>query len=106
MQEFSDRLKRKVAYVAIGEFKPGRFAQAQALYEKVVSGYSDGFKGAFLLQKMNTDQGIAMIMWDGIDDMDKNQTEMGEKILEEMNSLFATVPETDFYEVCSEIKPG
>lgn len=108
MQEFSDCLKHKVAYVAIGEFKPGRFPQAQALYEKIVSSYSEGFKGAFLLQKMgtNTDKGIAMILWENIEDMDKNQTEMSQKIMEQMNPLFAEAPQTDFYEVCSEIRPN
>ena len=105
MQEFSDCLKHKVAYVAIGEFKPGRFTQAQALYEKIVSSYSEGFKGAFLLQKIgtNTDKGIAMILWENIEDMDKNQTALSQKIMEQMNPLFAEPPETDFYEVCSEI---
>ena len=107
IQEFNNCLKHKVAYVAIGEFKPGRFSHAQDLYEKSVSTYDKGFKGAFLLQKMgtNTDKGIAMILWENIEDMEKNQTEAGKKILEEMNQLFASPPETDFYEVCSEIKP-
>lgn len=105
MKGINDCLKHKIAYVAIGEFKPGRFAQAQSLYEKIISTYSEGFKGAFLLQKMGTDKGIAMILWENIEDMDQNQTEMGQKILAEMNPLFAEPPETDFYEVCSEIKP-
>ncbi|AFY40555.1 hypothetical protein Lepto7376_4452 [[Leptolyngbya] sp. PCC 7376] len=108
IQEFNNCLKHKIAYVAIGEFKPGRFSQAQGLYEKAVSTYDTGFKGAFLLQKMgtNSDQGIAMILWENIEDMEKNQTEDGKKIMEEMNQLFASPPETDFYEVCSEIKPA
>jgi hypothetical protein len=107
VQEFNNCLKRKIAYVAIGEFKPGRFSQAQTLYEKAVSKYSEGFKGAFLLQKIGTesDKGIAMILWDNIEDMDNNQTEEGKKIMADMNQLFASPPETDFYEVCSEIKP-
>ncbi|MGB2925611.1 MAG: antibiotic biosynthesis monooxygenase [Limnothrix sp.] len=105
MQEFNNCLKHKIAYVAIGEFKPGHFSQAQALYEKAVSSYSEGFKGAFLLQKTGTDKGIAMILWDNIDDMDNNQTKMSQKILAEMTPLFATPPETDFYEVSSEIQP-
>ena len=57
MSEFLDFLKHKYAYVAIGEFKPGRFAEAQQLYEKAVSTYTKGFKGAYLLQKPGTDQG-------------------------------------------------
>ncbi|MEB3225109.1 MAG: antibiotic biosynthesis monooxygenase [Synechococcus sp.] len=103
----NDCLKHKIAYVAIGEFRPGRFAQAQSLYEKVVSTYSEGFRGAFLLQKMgpDSDKGIAMILWDSIEDMEENQTELGQKIMAEMNPLFAAPPETDFYQVCSEIQP-
>ena len=105
MPEFQDFLKHKYAYVAIGEFKPGRFAEAQKLYEKAVSTYSQGFKGAYLLQKTGTDKGIAIIMWDEIEDMDANQNEASQAILKEINSLFASEPTTDFYEVCSEIEP-
>lgn len=107
IQEFNNCLKHKIAYVAIGEFKPGRFSQAQDLYEKSVSTYDEGFQGAFLLRKLgpDSDKGMAMILWDNIEDMEKNQTEAGKKILAEMNQLFATPPETDFYEVCSEIQP-
>jgi hypothetical protein len=102
--EFLDFLKHKYAYVAIGEFKPGRFADAQRLYEKAVSTYDQGFKGAFLLQKPGTDQGIAVIMWEKIEDMDANQNEAYQAILSEMAPLFAKAPTTDFYEVCSEIQ--
>jgi len=104
MREFHDFLKHKFAYVAIGEFKPGRFADAQRLYEKAVSTYTDGFKGAYLLQKPGTDEGIAVIMWDKIEDMEANQTEAYQAILAEMNDLFVKPPITDFYEVASEIK--
>ena len=103
MSEFLDFLKHKYAYVAIGEFKPGRFAEAQRLYEQAVSTYTTGFKGAYLLQKPGTDEGIAIIMWDKIDDMQDNQTEAYEAILREMSPLFTTMPNTSFYEVCSEI---
>ena len=103
MSEFLDFLKHKYAYVAIGEFKPGRFAEAQRLYEKAVSTYSKGFKGAYLLQKPGTDEGIAIIMWSEIDDMQDNQTEAYKAILQEMSHLFTTAPNTSFYEVCSEI---
>ncbi|MGK7932758.1 MAG: antibiotic biosynthesis monooxygenase [Microcystaceae cyanobacterium] len=98
------RLKHKTAYVAIGEFKPGMFAKAQELYEKAVSTYTTGFKGSFLLNKTGTDQGIAIIMWDEVDDMQANQSDDYKALLEEMNSLFAKPPVTDFYEICSEIK--
>ena len=103
-EEFLDFLKHKYAYVAIGEFKPGRFCEAQRLYEKAVSTYSKGFKGAFLLQKPGTDRGIAVIMWERIEDMEANQNEAYQAILAEMNSLFASPPVTDFYEICSEIE--
>lgn len=46
-----------------------------------------------------------MILWDNIEDMDKNQTELSQKIMAEMNPLFAEPPETDFYQVCSEVQP-
>ncbi|CCQ69086.1 hypothetical protein CWATWH0402_2310 [Crocosphaera watsonii WH 0402] len=63
-KEFLDFLKHKYAYVAVGEFQPGKFSEAQRLYEKAVSTYKDGFQGAFLLQKPGTDEGIAVIMWE------------------------------------------
>lgn len=105
MSEFLDFLKHKYAYIAIGEFKPGRFAEAQRLYEKAVSTYTHGFQGAFLLQKPGTDEGIAVIMWEKIEDMDENQSEAYKAILQEMGHLFTKPPVTDFYEVCSEIDP-
>ncbi|MGV2827452.1 antibiotic biosynthesis monooxygenase [Myxosarcina sp. GI1(2024)] len=103
MQEFLDFLKHKYAYVALGKFKSGRFAEAQRLYEKAVSTYTKGFQGAYLLQKPGTDEGIAVIIWEKIDDMQDNQTEAYKAILEEMSHLFITKPDTSFYEVCSEI---
>ena len=101
--EFLDFLKHKYAYVALGEFKPGRFAEAQRLYEKAVSTYAQGFQGAFLLQKPGTDEGIAIIMWEKIEDMEANQSEVYKKIIEQMTPLFIKPPKTDFYEVSSEI---
>ncbi|MEB3122265.1 MAG: antibiotic biosynthesis monooxygenase [Snowella sp.] len=103
MPEFLDFLHHKYAYVAIGEFQPGRFAEAQRLYEKAVSTYKEGFKGAYLLQKPNSDEGIAIIIWKNIEDMEANQNEAYRKFLEEMGPLFVKPPVTDFYEVCSEI---
>ena len=104
MTEFLDFLRHKFAYVAIGKFKAGKFAEAQKLYEKAVSTYTTGFKGAYLLQKPGTDEGIAVIMWEKIEDMEANQTEAYQAILNEMNPLFVRRPTTSFYEVCSEIK--
>jgi heme-degrading monooxygenase HmoA len=104
MTEFLDFLKHKFAYVAIGKFKPGMFAEAQKLYEKAVSTYTKGFKGAYLLQKPGTDEGIAVIIWEKIEDMAANQSEAYRAILDEMSPLFSRMPSTSFYEVCSEIK--
>ncbi|MCT0254516.1 MULTISPECIES: antibiotic biosynthesis monooxygenase [unclassified Synechocystis] len=102
--EFFDCLQHKCAYVAIGEFKPGRFAEAQRLYEKAISTYKHGFKGAFLLRKPNSDEGIAVILWNTIEDMEANQTEVHRKILDEMGPLFNVPPVTNIYEVCSEVE--
>lgn len=105
MTEFLDFLKHKFAYVAIGEFKPGKFEEAEQLFEKAVSMYSHGFKGAYLLQEPGTDKGIAVIFWENIDDMEAHQDEAYQAILHQMSPLFAKPPTTSFYEVCSEI-PG
>ncbi|NEO15885.1 MULTISPECIES: antibiotic biosynthesis monooxygenase [unclassified Moorena] len=105
MTEFLDFLKHKYAYVAVGEFKPGKFQEAQDLYEKAVSTYIQGFKGAYLLQEPGTDRGIAVIFWESIADMEDNQSEAYEAILNQMSHLFTKAPTTSFYEVCSEIQP-
>lgn len=104
MSEFLDFLKHNFAYVAIGEFKPGKFEEAQQLYEKAVSTYSHGFKGAYLLREPGTDKGIAVIFWETIADMDDNQNEAYQEILKQMSHLFTKAPTTSFYEVCSEIQ--
>lgn len=103
MSEFLDFLKHKYAYVAIGEFKPGKFDEAKQLFERAVSTYTHGFDGAYLLQEPGTDKGIAIILWENIEDMQDNQTEAYEAILKEMSPLFTHAPTTSFYEVCSEI---
>ncbi len=103
MSEFLDFLRHKWAYVAIGEFKPGKFAEAEQLFIKAVSTYSQGFEGAYLLQEPDTDKGIAIIFWDNRDDMDANRNAVQDALLREMNHLFVTPPETKFYDVCSEI---
>jgi hypothetical protein len=105
MTEFQDFLKRSYAYVAIGEFKPGKFNEAEQLYEKAVSTYSHGFKGSYLLQEPGTDKGIAIILWESIGDMEENQSEAYQAILNKMNPLFAKPPTTAFYELVSEIMP-
>ncbi|WP_017292893.1 antibiotic biosynthesis monooxygenase family protein [Geminocystis herdmanii] len=105
MQEFSDFLRHNYAYVAIATFKAGKFPEAQRLFEEAVKTYSKGFKGAYLLQKPNTDEGIAVILWEKLEDMEENQNETHEKIFAEMKHLFASPPETNFYELSTEIKP-
>ncbi len=103
MSAATEQLKHKMAYVAIGEFKPGMFSKAQELYEKAVSTYKEGFKGSFLLNKTGTDEGIAIIMWNDASDMADNESEIYRELLEQMNKLFVKPPVTDFYEICSEI---
>ncbi|HBB34682.1 MAG TPA: antibiotic biosynthesis monooxygenase [Cyanobacteria bacterium UBA8803] len=104
MTEFLDFLKPKFAYVALGEFKPGKFEEAQQLYEKAVSTYGQGFKGAYLLREPGTDKGIAIILWESQEDMEANQHNVAyEAILAQMSHLFTKAPTTSFYEVCSEI---
>jgi heme-degrading monooxygenase HmoA len=105
MSEFLDFLKHKYAYVAIGAFKPGRFNEAEQLFVKAVSTYTEGFEGAYMLQKPGTDEGIAIILWDNPEDMEANRNEVHEALIKEMGHLFAAPPETSFYEVCSEVTP-
>jgi heme-degrading monooxygenase HmoA len=107
MSEFHDFLKRQSVHVAIGEFKPGKFAEAQALYEQAVATYQQGFKRAYLLQQQGTDRGISIIFWDSVDEMDANYNEkIHKEILKQMAPLFSQAPVTSVYEVVSELKPG
>ena len=105
MTEFQDFLKHKFAYVAIGEFKPGKFSEAEQLYEQAVSTYTQGFKGSYLLQEPGTDKGIAIILWESVEDMEANQNQAYQAILNHMTPLFAKPPTTAFYEIVSEIQP-
>lgn len=105
-RDFHDFLRRRFVHVAIGEFKPGKFAEAQNLYEQAVSTYDHGFKRAYLLQEPGTDRGISVIFWDSVDDMDVNQTkEQHQAILKKMGPLFAGMPTTAVYELVSELQP-
>lgn len=107
MSEFQDFLRRQYAHVAIGEFKPGKFSEAQQLYEQAVATYHDGFKGAYLLQEPGTDRGISVIFWDSVDEMDAGQHQAThEAILKQMAPLFHHVPNTAIYEVVSELRPN
>lgn len=107
MSEFQDFLRRQFAHVAIGEFKPGKFAEAQRLYEQAIATYQHGFKGAYLLQEPGTDRGISVIFWESVDDMSTNQSEAPhQEILKKMSPLFAHAPTTEVYEVVFEQKPA
>jgi heme-degrading monooxygenase HmoA len=107
MSDFHDFLKRQFVHVAIGEFKPGKFSEAQSLYEDAIATYRQGFKGAYLLREPGSDRGISVIFWESVDDMDTNQTErQHQEILKKMTPLFAAAPKTSVYEVVSEFEPG
>ncbi|HEY9615776.1 MAG TPA: antibiotic biosynthesis monooxygenase [Microcoleaceae cyanobacterium] len=104
MSEFQDFLKHQYAYVAVGEFKPGKFAQAQHLYEQAVSTYTDGFRGAYLLRDPGTDKGISVIFWESVEQMAHNESAEYQAILKQMAPLFAQAPQTYMYEVVTEIQ--
>ncbi|NWF62628.1 MAG: antibiotic biosynthesis monooxygenase [Fischerella sp.] len=106
MSDFQDFLRHQYAYVAVGEFKPGKFEEAKKLYEQAVSMYTKGFKKAYLLQQPGTDKGIAVIFWDNIGDMEANHSEAYQKILDKMSPLFVKAPNTSFYELVCEIEPA
>ncbi len=106
MSDFQDFLKHEYAYVAMGEFKPGKFAEARQLFEQAVAMYTTGFKKAYLLQEPGTDKGIAVIFWENMGDMEANHSEAYDKILQEMNHLFAKAPTTSFYELVCEMQPA
>ncbi len=104
MSEFLDFLRHKFAYVALAEFKPGKFEEAKHLYEKAIATYEHGFKGAYLLQLPDTDKGLAIILWESIEDMAANQTAAYQEIIQQMTPLFAKAPTTDIYEIVSEVQ--
>ena len=107
MSDFQDFLTRQCAHVALGEFKPGQFEQARSLYEEAVATYAEGFEGAYLLREPGTDQGISVVLWDSVEQMDANQTNIAHSaILKKMAPLFTQRPNTRFYEVVCHIEPG
>lgn len=103
--DFQDFLKHKFAHVAVGEFKSGKFEGAKKLYEEAVLTYTNGFKGAYLLQEPGTDKGISVIFWESVGDMEANQNEAYQTVLKKMMPLFAKPPSTTVYEVVCEIQP-
>jgi heme-degrading monooxygenase HmoA len=104
MSDFHDFLKRQLAYVAIGEFKSGKFEEAQKLYEQAVATYGEGFRGTYLLQEPGTDRGIAIIFWESAADMEANRTEAHDILMQKMAPLFVTQPKTSFCEVVCDIQ--
>jgi heme-degrading monooxygenase HmoA len=105
MSDFQDFLKRRLASVAIGEFKPGTFTEVRHLYEQATATYKEGFQGAYLFQEPGTDRGVSVIFWDSLEDMDANQGEEHAAILKQMAPLFKTPPQMQVYELVCEIKP-
>jgi heme-degrading monooxygenase HmoA len=105
MSDFQDFLTHKVAHVAIGEFKSGKFEEAQKLYQQAVSTYSSGFQGAYLLREKDSDRGISVIFWENEDLMEANNGEAHQAILKQMAPLFSGVPVVNSYEIVSEIVP-
>jgi heme-degrading monooxygenase HmoA len=104
MSDFQDFLKRQLAYVAIGEFKSGKFEEAQKLYEQAVATYGEGFRGTYLLQEPGTDRGIAIIFWESAADMEANRSEAHETLMKKMAPLFVEQPKTSFCEVVCDIQ--
>ncbi|MGK7888764.1 MAG: antibiotic biosynthesis monooxygenase [Leptolyngbyaceae cyanobacterium] len=106
MSDFQDFLTRRYAHVARGEFKPGRFEEAQGLYEEAVATYADGFEGAYLLREPGTDRGLSVIFWDNLEHMDAGQhTAKHDAIMKKMAHLFTQLPDSDIYEVVCNIQP-
>jgi heme-degrading monooxygenase HmoA len=105
MSDFQDFLTHSVAQVAIGEFKLGKFEEAQQLYQEAVATYSAGFRGAYLLRERGSDRGISVIFWNDDAAMAASQSEAHEAILKKMAPLFSAKPIVDSYEVVSEILP-
>jgi heme-degrading monooxygenase HmoA len=105
MSDFRDFLKRKYANVAIGEFKPGMFAKVQQLYEAAVKTYEEGFMRAYLLREPGTERGISIILWEGEDETEAQESEEYKAILQQMGPLFAQPPTLRTYELVAEFSP-
>lgn len=103
MSDFRDFLNHKCAQVAIGEFKMGKFEEAQHLYQEAVSTYAQGFQGAYLLREKGTDRGISIILWESEELMQANENDAYKAILKKMAPLFSESPTINSYEIVSEI---
>ncbi|MGI0490659.1 antibiotic biosynthesis monooxygenase family protein [Alkalinema pantanalense CENA528] len=106
MQDFRDCLTHKLARVTIAEFQPGKFEEAQRLYQEAVDTYGEGFCGAYLLREQGSDRGISVILWDDEAAMAAHDTAVHQAILKQMAPLFASRPENREYEVVSEVVPS
>lgn len=106
MSDFQDCLKRRFASVAIGEFKPGKFAEVQHLYEQAIATYADGFEGAYLFQEPGTDKGVSVILWDNLEDMEAHEGEEQKAILSKMAPYFSESPKVSVYELVCKIDPN
>ena len=103
MSDFQDFLKRDYAHITIGEFKPGKFAEAEKLYEEAVAAYGKGFRAAYLLQDPDSNRGISVILWDSLETLtQENQDEVHQAIFKKMAPLFTQLPEAKVYEVVYE----
>lgn len=105
MLDFRDCLTHKLARVTRGEFKPGKFEEAQQLFQEAVDTYGQGFRGAYLLRESGSDKGIAVILWEDAESMAASGNEVEAAILEKMTPLFAKQPVNGEYEVVCEITP-
>ncbi|NJN23273.1 MAG: antibiotic biosynthesis monooxygenase [Acaryochloridaceae cyanobacterium RL_2_7] len=106
MSDFQDFLKHQYASVSMASFKPGKFAEVQKLYEQAVATYKDGFKGAYLLQQPGSDEGLSVIFWDSLEEMEANQSEAHEKLLQQMAPFFQSPPEMKTFELVCNIQPS
>ncbi|MEB3292536.1 MAG: antibiotic biosynthesis monooxygenase [Synechococcales bacterium] len=106
MNDFQDCLMHRVAHVTIGEFKTGKFEEAQALYQEAIATYGEGFRGAYLLREPGSDRGMSVIFWDSADQMAASDSTQLQQILKHMAPLFASHPTSTDYEVVTECEPS
>lgn len=106
MSDFQDFLAHRFAHVTLGEFQEGKFEEAKQLYDEAVSTFTQGFKGAYLLQEQGTNKGISVVFWDDEESMKANITDEYRTVLNKMMPLFTSPPHPTSYEVVSEIRPA
>lgn len=106
MSDFQDFLKHQYASVAIAAFKPGKFAEVRQLYERAIAEYQQGFKGAYLLREPGSDQGMSVIFWDSLEDMEASDTQNHQQILQKMAPFFEDGPDVKIYELVCHVQPS